>query len=159
MAFSIVCILSEPNTCIKHDMRTFLQNFKAQISTYTGSQYSLGVWERNLIFKGLLKVKVAWSSLTLCDPMDHTVHGILQARILEWIAFPFSRDLPNPGTEPRSSHIAGRFFTSWATRKTLKEYWHGLTGGEVFVYSHLQSEQSLLLHHAFFFSLILKGDE
>ena len=41
-----------------------------------------------------------------------SVPGILQARILEWIAFPFSRDLPNPGIEPRSSHIAGRFFTS-----------------------------------------------
>ena len=34
--------------------------------------------------------------------MDYTVYGILQARILEWVAFPFSRDLPNPGIEPRS---------------------------------------------------------
>ena len=48
------------------------------------------------------KVKVAWSCLTLCDPMDYTVHGILQARILEWVAFPFSRDLSNPGIELRS---------------------------------------------------------
>ena len=39
---------------------------------------------------------------TPCDPMDYTVHGILQARILEWVAFPFSGDLPNPGIEPRS---------------------------------------------------------
>ena len=44
---------------------------------------------------------------TLCDPMDcslpgSSVHGILQARILEWVAIPFSRDLPNPGTEPGS---------------------------------------------------------
>ena len=38
-----------------------------------------------------VKVKVAQSHLTLCDPMDYTVHGILQARILEWVAFPFSR--------------------------------------------------------------------
>ena len=38
-----------------------------------------------------MKVKVAQSCLTLCDPMDCTVHGILQARILEWVAFPFSR--------------------------------------------------------------------
>ena len=37
------------------------------------------------------KVKVAQSCPTLCDPMDYTVHGILQARILEWVAFPFSR--------------------------------------------------------------------
>ena len=39
---------------------------------------------------------------TLCDRMDYTVHGILQARILEWAAFPFFRDLPNPGIEPKS---------------------------------------------------------
>ena len=36
-------------------------------------------------------VKVVQSCLTLCDPMDYTVHGILQARILEWVAFPFPR--------------------------------------------------------------------
>ena len=36
-------------------------------------------------------VKVAQSSLTLCDPMDYTVHGLLQARILECVAIPFSR--------------------------------------------------------------------
>ena len=47
-------------------------------------------------------MKVAQSCLTLCDPRDYTVHGVLQARILEWVAFPFSRDLPNPETEPRS---------------------------------------------------------
>ena len=38
-----------------------------------------------------VKVKVAQSCPTLCDPMDYTVHAILQARILEWVAFPFSR--------------------------------------------------------------------
>ena len=49
----------------------------------------------------------AQSCPTLCDPMDcslpgPSVHGILQARILEWVATPSSRDLPNPGIEPRS---------------------------------------------------------
>ena len=44
----------------------------------------------------LLKVKVAKSCLTLCDPMDYrlpgsSVHGILQGRILKWVAIPFSR--------------------------------------------------------------------
>ena len=38
-----------------------------------------------------VKVKVAQSCLTLCDSMDYIVHGILQARILEWVAVPFSR--------------------------------------------------------------------
>ena len=37
-----------------------------------------------------VKVKVTQLRLTLCDPTDYTVHGILQARILEWVAFPFS---------------------------------------------------------------------
>ena len=49
-----------------------------------------------------MKVKVAQLCPTLCDSMDYTVHGILQAKILEWVAFPFSSDLPNPGIEPRS---------------------------------------------------------
>ena len=47
------------------------------------------------------EVKVAQSCPTLWDPMDCTVLGILQARILEWVAFPFSGDLPNPRIEPR----------------------------------------------------------
>ena len=48
------------------------------------------------------EVEVAQLCLTLCDLMDYIVHGILQARLLELVAFPFSRDLPNPGIEPRS---------------------------------------------------------
>ena len=42
------------------------------------------------------KVKAAQSCPTLCDPMDYTVHGILQARILEWVAVPFSRVSSQP---------------------------------------------------------------
>ena len=50
---------------------------------------------------------VSRSVVSLCDPVDcslpgSSVHGILQARILEWVAIPFSRDLPDPGIEPRS---------------------------------------------------------
>ena len=40
-----------------------------------------------------MKVKVAQSRSTLCDPRDCTVHGILQARMLEWVAFAFSRGI------------------------------------------------------------------
>ena len=49
-----------------------------------------------------VEVKVARSCLTLCDPMSYAVYGILQARILEWVAFPSPGDLPNPGIKPRS---------------------------------------------------------
>ena len=49
-----------------------------------------------------VKVKVTQLCLTLCNPMDYMVHGILQARILEWVAFPSPGDLPNPEIEPKS---------------------------------------------------------
>ena len=59
-----------------------------------------------------VKVKVAQSCLTLCDPMDYTVHGILQARILEWVVSPFSRGSSQPRDQTQVSLIAGGFFTS-----------------------------------------------
>ena len=65
------------------------------------------------------EVKVAQSCLTLCNPMDYTIHGILQLRILEWVAFLFSRGSSQPRDRTQVSHIAGGFFTSWATRKAL----------------------------------------
>ena len=46
--------------------------------------------------------------------MDYRVHGILQARILEWVAFPFSRGSSQPRDRTQVYYIAGRFFTSWA---------------------------------------------
>ena len=49
-----------------------------------------------------MKMKVTQLCLTLCDPMNYIVHGILQARILEGVAFPFSRGFSHPGIEPRS---------------------------------------------------------
>ena len=48
----------------------------------------------------------------LTNPMDYTVHGILQARILEWVAVPFSRGSSQPRDQTQVSHIAGRFFIS-----------------------------------------------
>ena len=50
-------------------------------------------------------MKVAHSCLTLCDPMDYTIHGILQARILEGVAFPFSKGIfPTQGSNPGLLH-------------------------------------------------------
>ena len=54
--------------------------------------------------------------------MDYIVHGILQARILEWVAFPFSGGSSQFRDQTQVSHIAGRFFTSWVTREA-QEYW------------------------------------
>ena len=52
----------------------------------------------------------------------YTVHGILQGRTLEWVAFPFSRRSSQPRDRTQISSIAGGFFTSWATSKA-QEYW------------------------------------
>ena len=65
------------------------------------------------------KVKVAQSCPTLCNPMNYTVHEILQARILECVVFPFSRGFSQPKDQTQVSCIAGGFFTSWARRLTL----------------------------------------
>ena len=59
-----------------------------------------------------MKVKVTQLCPTLCDPMDSIVHEILQARILEWVAFPFSRGSSQPRDQTQVSRIAGGFFTS-----------------------------------------------
>ena len=47
-------------------------------------------------------MKVPQSCLTLCDPLDYTAHGILQARILEWVAIPFSRGSSQPRDQTQS---------------------------------------------------------
>ena len=57
-------------------------------------------------------VKVAQLYSTFCDPMDYTVHGILQARRPEWVAFSFSQGSFQPRDQTQVSRIAGRFFTS-----------------------------------------------
>ena len=61
-------------------------------------------------------------TVTLCDPMDcsppdSSVYGILQARILEWVAIPFSKVSSQPRNWTQVFCIAGRFFTIWATRE------------------------------------------
>ena len=71
-----------------------------------------------------MKVNAAQACPTLCDPMDYTVHEILQARILEWVAIPFSRESSQPRDQTQVSHIAGIFFTIWAISKA-QEYWSG----------------------------------
>ena len=84
-----------------------------------GQLVGAGFW---LLLRHLLwwsEVKVAQSCLTLCDPMDYTVHGILPARILEWVAILFSRGSSQPRDRTQVSHIAGGFFTVWVTRKVL----------------------------------------
>ena len=70
------------------------------------------------------RVSVTQSCPSLCDPMDcsppgSSAHGILQARILEWVAIPFSRGSSRPRDQTQVSCIAGIFFTDGATREAL----------------------------------------
>ena len=73
--------------------------------------------------KHLMKLKVAQLCPTLFDPMDYTAHGILQAKLLEWVAFPFSRGSSQPKDQTQVSRIAGRFFTIGATREAPSTKW------------------------------------
>ena len=68
---------------------------------------------------------------TLCDPMDcslpGSIHGIFQARILEWVAISFSRGSSRPRDRTQVSRLVGRCFTIWATREiSIKKLrpWH-----------------------------------
>ena len=75
--------------------------------------------------------EVKWKSLScvwLCDPIDcslpsSSVHGILQTRILEWVAIPFSRENLQTRNRTHVSHIACGFFSTWAIRKPMAGLW------------------------------------
>ena len=97
----------------------------SQFSKCRSSASSRRFIPRYFIFSDtMLMVKVSQTCPTLCDPMDSIAHGILQARILEWVAFSFSRGSPQPRNQTQVSRIAGGLFTSWATREA-QEYWSG----------------------------------
>ena len=70
-----------------------------------------------LFYKDWIRVGENHKWITLFSPMDYTVHGLLQARTLEWVAYPFSSRSSQPRNRTRVSRIAGGFFTSWATRE------------------------------------------
>ena len=68
--------------------------------------------------------EIAQSYLTLCDPVDRSppgssVHGILQARILEWVAISFSRGSSQPRDRTKVSCIAGKRFNLWAGQTAI----------------------------------------
>ena len=80
------------------------------------------------------KWKCTQLRLTLYDPTDYTVHGILQARTLEWVAFPFFRGSSQPRDQTQVSRIAGRFFTilEWvaypfSSRSSRPRNWTGVS--------------------------------
>ena len=105
-----------------------------------GSTYHI-MSELYFIWRSVSAGEAKWKLLHhvwLCDPMGYTVQGILQARILEWVvAFSFSRESSQPGNQTEVSCIAGRFFTSWATKEAYKcwSHWVSWHMGVIQVYT------------------------
>ena len=100
-----------------------------------------GCFQKRLTFESVDWVKeialidvgeVSQSCLTLCDPMDcslpdSSVHGIFQARVLEWVAISCARGSSQPRGRTWVSRIVGRCFTIWATREALIDVGRHLT--------------------------------
>ena len=103
-------LLSSENTCIGHTR----PSIKKSLCVHGVLCGVCGI----LVITTVEMNEVAQSCPTLCDPMDcslsgSSVHGIFQARILEWVVISFSRDLPDPGIKPESLAspvLAGGFF-------------------------------------------------
>ena len=92
----------------------------------TNKFYWFSHWNDSILDAKKVKVLVAQLCLTLCDLMDcsplgSSIHGILQARMLEWVATLFSRGSSRPRDQTQVSCIAGRFFTIWATGDTYQK--------------------------------------
>ena len=102
----------------------YWQNMELEQEGVGWESLTTAVWV-NLLFP-YSGSEVAQSCLTLCDPMDwsppgSSVHGILQARILEWGAISSSRGSSQPRDWTWVSYIAGRRFTLWATREAFSQ--------------------------------------
>ena len=94
--------------------QSFLFSFSMSLFPLLFLYFCPRCYRKSNFLRKFMKVKVAESCPTLCNPMDYTVHGILQGRILERVAFPFSRGSSQPRNWTRVSCIAGGRFISWA---------------------------------------------
>ena len=90
----------------------------------------------------LSEVKVTQLCPTLCDPMDYTFHGILQARILEWVAFPFSRGSFQPRIEPRSPALQADSLPAEPQGKPNAK-WNKSEEDKYYMISHVESKTNI----------------
>ena len=116
-------------------LRTILQTHFVNVIIHSFQVRDLSIEEmrERSIYQNVLTFlsEVAQSCPTLCDPVDHSppgssVHGILQARILEWVAISFSRGSSWPRDQTQVSCIAGRHFNLWANRR--RTFWSTIQG-------------------------------
>ena len=97
----------------------FLSHVQLFVTPWTAAcQASLSITNSSSLLK-LMSIELVMpsnhlipQSSPLCDLIDYSIHGILQARILEWIAFPFSKGSSQPRDQTQIAHIAGGFFIS-----------------------------------------------
>ena len=68
------------------------------------------------------------------SPLDSSVHGISQARMLEWVAISFSRDLPNPGIKPASPAMADEIFITEPSEKPKEKYYSAIKRNEILLF-------------------------
>ena len=116
-----------------------------RVDTYKKGRISRLIWNIIMQCFACVHTQLIQLYLTLCDPMDSSpsgssVHGILQARILEWVAMTSSRGFSWPRNQTCVSWvfcIAGEFFTFWATWEALVSL--------LYVYNFLQEENMLVL--------------
>ena len=102
-------------------------------------------------------MKVTQLYLTLCDPVDYTVHGILQARILEWVSIPFSRRSSQPRGQTQVSHITGRFDISWVTGEAQRVLLKGrLKSRDITLLAKVHIVKTMCF---FFFPVVIYGCE
>ena len=120
---SIQSANTRPGADCDSDHELLVAKCRLKLKKYRENK-AIQVWPNSNTLLYTRKVKVTQLCSTLCDPMDYTVHVILQARILEWLAFPFSRGSSKPRDQTQVFSNAGRIVTIWATREA-QEYWRG----------------------------------
>ena len=118
--------ISPASFCFLHLEYHFISSAQEVKFTLKGPSLSFLLWRllRHHSKKKKNSDEVAQSCLTLCNPMDcslpgSSIHGIFQAKILEWTAISFSRGSSQPRDRTQVPCIAGRRFTVWATREPL----------------------------------------
>ena len=133
LSVSVLLLFNLKHLKLKYSWFKYSISFKCTtqwfniFTDYTPFKVIMKHWLYSLcctVFSYSLKVLVVPSCLTLCNSMDCSlpgspVLGILQARILEWVAISFSRGSSQPRDQTRISCIAGRSFIIWVTKEAL----------------------------------------
>ena len=117
-----------------------INKWGCELSSFFSLNLSLFIYKNEMFTFSLKRLRIYWmceltkhteseslvtqSCPTLCDAVDcrlpdSSVHGILKARVLEWVAISFSRGSSQPRDWTRVSHIVGRHFIVWATREVI----------------------------------------